>query len=172
MTLSIRAATLQDAPAIAHIHITSWQHTYRGIAPQHVLDALDTTTRTQEWVSRLEKADSYTFVAMLDGHMCGFIDGGPARKQVRDFDAEFYSVNMHPAAKGRGVGRLLMRRLAETLRGNGFVKASVWVLAENPARRFYEHLGAVEIGESVMTVGGVDLKEIGYGWQDLRTLEA
>jgi ribosomal protein S18 acetylase RimI-like enzyme len=172
MNVSIRKATLQDAPDIAQVHVVSWQKTYRGIAPQHYLDSLDVNTRTREWKFKLEKAESDTFVAILDGKLCGFIDGGLARKQVQDFDAEFYSVNVHPAAKGQGIGRLLIRRLVETLRANGFTKVAVWVLADNPSRHFYEHLGGQEIGQSILSVGGADLPEIGYGWQDLQTMQA
>jgi ribosomal protein S18 acetylase RimI-like enzyme len=170
MDILIRKATPQDASNIANVHIISWQETYRGIAPQHFLDSLNTGVRTTEWSSRLEKAECNAFVAILKGQLCGFIDGGLAHKKIEDFDAEFYSVNVHPAMKGLGIGRLMMRRLAEALRAEGFRKAIVWVLADNSSRRFYEHLGAQEVGKSILSVGGADLPEIGYGWQDLRTL--
>jgi GNAT superfamily N-acetyltransferase len=170
MDVSIRKATLEDAHDIASVHILTWQETYRSIAPQQYLDSLSIATRTTEWKSRLEKGESDTFVAILDGRLCGFVDGGRARKQVRDFDVEFYSVNVYSTAQGRGIGRLLIRRLAETFRANGHTKAAVWVLADNPSRHFYEHIGAQEIGQSVLSIGDVDLPEIGYGWQDLRTL--
>lgn len=170
MSVWIRKATLQDAPTIAHIHIISWQQTYRGIAPQQYLDSLNIETRTKEWQSKLEKSKSSTFVAVLDGQICGFIDGGRARKHVQDFDVEFYSVNVHPDTKGRGIGRLLMRGLAEEFCAAGLIKASVWVVASNPSRRFYERLGGQEIGKSILSIGGFDLDEVGYGWLDLKTL--
>lgn len=170
MNLSIRKATLEDAANIARVHIVSWQESYRGIVPQPYLDSLEIGARTDAWKSRLERPVSTVFVAILDGQLCGFIGGGRAREPVQDFDGEFFAIYLLDAAKGHGIGRLLMRRLAETLLANGLTKGMVWVLADNPTRNFYEHLGAREIAQKIAPVGGADLLEIAYGWQDLRTL--
>jgi hypothetical protein len=42
----------------------------------------------------------------------------------------------------------------------------VWVLAENYARGFYERLGGALVGEQEITLGGVALREVAYGWPD------
>jgi ribosomal protein S18 acetylase RimI-like enzyme len=170
MNLSIRKATIQDAANIAHVHVVSWQESYHGIVPQPYLDSLDVNERTESWKSRLHRTDINVFVAILDGKLCGFVSGGVAREPVQDFDGEFYAIYILRAAKGQGIGRLLMRRLAETLRDKGLTKAVLWVLADNPSRHFYERLGAQEISQKIAPVGGADLLEIAYGWQDLRTL--
>jgi ribosomal protein S18 acetylase RimI-like enzyme len=170
MNLSIRRAVPNDAPDIAHVHVVSWQETYRGIVPQTYLDSLDTGARTELWKTRLGRADSNVLVAILDGQLCGFIGGGRARQAIEDFDAEFYAIYLLDAAKGKGIGRLLMRRLAETLLADGLTKAMLWVLADNNSRLFYEHLGGQVIAQKTVPVGGADLLEIAYGWQDLRTI--
>jgi len=46
----------------------------------------------------------------------------------------------------------------------------VWVLAENPNRRFYESLGGRFLRSTTITLGGADLEEWAYGWDDLRGL--
>jgi hypothetical protein len=46
----------------------------------------------------------------------------------------------------------------------------VWVLAENPSRRFYGRLGGRPVYEKTVIIGGVPLLEVGYGWQDVHTL--
>jgi hypothetical protein len=46
----------------------------------------------------------------------------------------------------------------------------VWVLADNPSRSFYEALGGELIGEQNVTIGGVDLREVAYGWPDISCL--
>jgi hypothetical protein len=43
--VSIRAATPDDAVAIAHVHVESWRTTYEGIVPGEYLAGLDETLR-------------------------------------------------------------------------------------------------------------------------------
>jgi hypothetical protein len=42
----------------------------------------------------------------------------------------------------------------------------VWVLADNPARRFYEALDGQYVGERDIEIDGVKLREVAYGWAD------
>ena len=48
----------------------------------------------------------------------------------------------------------------------------VWVLEQNPAVSFYEHLGAVLIARKVINIGGADLQELAFGWPSLDRLIA
>jgi FR47-like protein len=59
------------------------------------------------------------------------------------------------------VRRLIQRGLRSLL---------IWVLAQNPSRRFYEALGGRQVREKLETRGGIQLIEIAYGWLDVRTL--
>lgn len=54
----------------------------------------------------------------------------------------------------------------------GLVSAIVHVLAHNPARGFYEHLGARYLEDIEVTIGGEAYTEACYGWADLRALTA
>jgi hypothetical protein len=42
----------------------------------------------------------------------------------------------------------------------------VWVLADNPSRRFYEALGGAPVRTQHIEFGGTLLEEIAYGWRD------
>jgi hypothetical protein len=46
----------------------------------------------------------------------------------------------------------------------------LWVLAENPSRKFYERLGGQLVYEKTVTIGGVPLIEVAYGWRDAHTI--
>ncbi len=46
----------------------------------------------------------------------------------------------------------------------------VWVLADNPSRYFYEAMGGKLLGSQEVKVGGVTLKEVAYGWENIRNL--
>jgi hypothetical protein len=41
------------------------------------------------------------------------------------------------------------------------------VLADNPARHFYETLGGQQVTKSQIEIGGVKLDEVAYGWLDI-----
>jgi hypothetical protein len=44
---------------------------------------------------------------------------------------------------------------------------AVWVLALNPAKKFYERLGGKVIGQKQIERGGQTFTEVAYGWQSL-----
>ena len=183
MPTTIRKAVLGDAPEISRVHVLAWQSAYRGIMPQPLLDSLDVGSRIEMWRTRLENAEGNIYVAQRDGELCGFISGGKLREPIEkpdgepgeesddgDYDAELYAVYLLPAARGQGIGKLLTRRLAEVLAGEGFRRMAVWVLAANPARNFYARLGAVLIAEKTINIGGADLVEVAYAWRSLPAL--
>jgi ribosomal protein S18 acetylase RimI-like enzyme len=172
MNISIREGTLSDAQGIARVHVASWQATYRGIVPQPFLESLDVASRTEDWKNWFQREQFHIFVAEDGMELCGFISGGALREPLEDFDAEIYAIYLLPSAIGHGAGRLLMQRLAQSLRNDGFVRTVVWVLAENPARGFYEHLGAKQFANKRIQIGNADLLEVAYGWHDIQTLAA
>jgi hypothetical protein len=46
----------------------------------------------------------------------------------------------------------------------------VWVLADNPSRGFYEKLGGKFVYEKAVRIGGIALREVAYGWEDIQPL--
>jgi hypothetical protein len=60
--------------------------------------------------------------------------------------------------------------VAERLARLGFRAMTVWVLADNPACRFYESLGGARVREEEIERGGRALKKVAYGWADIGAL--
>lgn len=54
---------------------------------------------------------------------------------------------VRPGARGTGVGRLLLRTLAEICVERGYPRLEWWVLDWNPAREFYAAIGAGALTE-------------------------
>jgi hypothetical protein len=65
-----------------------------------------------------------------------------------------------------------VRTLVHRLIQDGVTALLLWVLAENPARKFYERLGGQPVYEKTVTIGGVPLIEVAYGWRDAQALLA
>ncbi|MDX2143161.1 MAG: GNAT family N-acetyltransferase [Rhodospirillaceae bacterium] len=167
--LTIRAAETEDAPAIAKVHVDTWQANYRGIIPQIYLDSLTVQNRTIGWVRLLERAgtDLITLVSEdNDGRVVGFASGGAIRHREPRFQAEISSIYVSPRAQRHGHGRRLFLALSNRLASRGLKGLFVWVLADNTARGFYEALGGRPVGEVVRDFAGTPLREIGYGWDD------
>ncbi|HEU4513758.1 MAG TPA: hypothetical protein VFR87_11695 [Nocardioidaceae bacterium] len=49
MSLRIRPAAVEDAEAVARVHVQSWQVAYRAILPSTYLDSLDVAERSRTW---------------------------------------------------------------------------------------------------------------------------
>ncbi len=166
--LTIRSAEIKDAPAIAKVHVDTWQMAYRGIVPQDYIDNLTVQNRTMSWVRLLERnTDLITLVSENhDGRIVGFASGGRIRHREPRFEAEISTLYVAPHAQRQGHGRRLFMALSNRLAQRGFKGLFVWVLAENDARSFYETLGGREVSEITRDFAGEPLREIGYGWAE------
>jgi L-amino acid N-acyltransferase YncA len=169
MAISIRAAVLEDAAAIAHVHVESWRTTYAGIVPDAYLAGLDEILRAQLWQEWLS-AEALVLVAELNGRVVGFAHGGPNREPVNTCDAELYSIYLLKDAQKRGIGTALLRAIAAALFERNFKSMAVWVLEQNRSRSFYEFTGARLATSKVIDVGGAKLMEVAYAWPDLKAV--
>ncbi len=166
---SIRIAEVRDAAAIAHVHVESWLTTYEGIVPKKYLASLNEAERVptwQEWLAR----DIDVFIAEVEGEVVGFAGGGAIREPLEAYDAELYAIYLLEKVQGRGVGSALLSTVAEALVGKGHTSMLAWVLAQNPAVRFYEKTGAEHLMSKPIEIGGASLIELALGWPDLRRL--
>ena len=173
----IRPAAPSDAARLAHIHVTSWRETYAGLMPPDVLERMTSDAmrqrREQGWLHTLSQEADCVRGAELDGQVIGFASGGAVRPHTvipGDYDAELYTLYALKEAQGRGLGRLLFGAVARELHGRGFAGLALWVLAANPTRQFYIHLGGRELGHKTEDVPGGELLEVALGWRDLTRL--
>jgi L-amino acid N-acyltransferase YncA len=166
--MRIREATVADARAIAEVHVTSWRVTYAGIVPDAHLAGLAVDEREGRWAKILTGQDgTFAYVAVdKNGQVVGFASGGPLREGDPSYAGELYAIYLLPDQKGKGLGRRLASTVAKRLAREGMPSMLVWVLADNYARGFYERLGGALVGEQVVNIGGVGLREIAYGWPD------
>jgi ribosomal protein S18 acetylase RimI-like enzyme len=151
----VRPAVPDDAAAIADAHVRGWQHAYRGLVPDAILDRLDVERRTVAWHDRLvaEPAPDptdWTWVVEAPDGVAGFVHGGAARDEgvpPPDGAGEIYAIYLRPERRGQGFGRALFAAATDALGAHGFDPLVVWVLEGNDAgRHFYEAAGFVHDG--------------------------
>ena len=169
--IRIRQAADSDARAIAQVHVDSWRSTYAGIVPAEHLDRLSYDAREANWRRILADRRQIVFVAeATDGRIIGFSSGGPERSNDADYRAELYAIYLFESHQRHGVGRRLVAPLCEWFLSRDWHSMLLWVLEDNPSRRFYEALGGVQIKQETITIGGTELIEIAYGWSDISSL--
>ena len=170
--MAVREATPDDVPAIARVHVDTWRATYRGIVPDSFLDGLTYEGRELLWTAALGPGSpTRLFVGEDDaGRVFGFAAGGPERGGDPDYRGELYALYIAAAAQGRGLGRQLVQAVAGRLADEGMTALLLWVLAENPARGFYERLGGREVRTQPLAIGEATLEEVAYGWPDTGVL--
>ncbi|WP_290720863.1 MULTISPECIES: GNAT family N-acetyltransferase [Exiguobacterium] len=154
--MRIREAHLEDASAIARVHIDAWRETYQGIIPDTYLAQLSYEKRTKLWEQTL--VDQRVYVAVSGEEVVGFAQGGPNRSDARE--GELYAIYVLQASQGQGLGKALFQRIAEDLAEYETMQVSV--LRDNPACQFYERFGGQVFKESMIERGGVEFVQRVY----------
>jgi GNAT superfamily N-acetyltransferase len=160
--LVIRPARPSDAAAVARVYVDSWRETYHGLIPQDYLDGMSYPAHERRWRQTFASG-GWGFVAESERRVVGFASGGRCRSLGR-WSGELFVLYVLSPWQGRGVGRALFDATHFELARRGHPDMLVWVLAENAARHFYEHLGGVPCGQNVCEVGKARLRETAYGW--------
>ncbi len=144
----IRAATLDDAHAIAEVHVASWMAAYADILDlENLPHPLDVDERERAWRDRIPRVGDEgfrTWVAEVDGTVRGYAFTRP----TEDHDlnpleiAELVGLYLHPDCFERGIGKPLLDRAVAGVRNQGFLQATLWVLEDNArAIHFYRREG-------------------------------
>lgn len=162
---SVRPALIGDIDAVARIHVRSWQHAYRGMMPDAVLDTLDESKRAARWREWLDKPDHSLQVAVQGGSVVGFCSLIHSRDAgANDAVGEIAALYVDPASWRIGAGTALVDAAVAQAHTVGYRALTLWVLTSNDrARRFYERVGFAPDGESkVETRAGYSLAELRY----------
>jgi len=156
MTVTIRAATPEDAPSIAQVHVQSWQTSYRGLVPDETLDNQSVERREGFWQQVIEGSETlrFVFVAVSEvGEVVGFVSGGKSRQEHLPFAGELYAMYILEAHKRQGIGKKLFRVAVQRLVDESMDSMMLWVLADNPpSRQFYEKMGGKYVTEQMINL--------------------
>jgi ribosomal protein S18 acetylase RimI-like enzyme len=131
--LTLRPATEADVPFLLDLRA-------RTMAPHFLAAGRPQSEETS--LERVRRAFDRASLVLLAGRPVGLL------KAVREGERwELLQIQLAPEAQGRGIGTRLVRALVEEARAAG-AALRLGVLKVNPARRLYERLGFVIVGES------------------------
>lgn len=162
--MHIAPAAAPDLPAIARVHVLSWQHAYADVLPAAYLQSLSVERRESGWRQVLVQGASELLVARTGDQVVGFVSYG----RSRDADAapatgELWAIYVLPARWCSGIGKALWTAARARLAAMGCSTVTLWVLANNArAIAFYDSQGfLIETGPAKdIRIGGATVTEV------------
>jgi GNAT superfamily N-acetyltransferase len=163
--LAIRLAHLDDAPAIADLHVEGWEE-FRPFVPAEVMAVRTRQHRAMEWHRRLDDPDPrfWTAVAEATGRVVGFVGVEHLRAPAFGANSEVHQLFVTSQWRRHGVGRRLLAAAAEWIASVAAEPISLYSFTPNPHRVVYEHLGGQIVGERQSEWDGVVIPETCYVW--------
>lgn len=167
----VREAGIGDAGAIARVTVEGWRTAYAGLMPAEFLLGRTVESSRAGWERNLTEKRGLVLVSEKDGEIRGFASGGKARESLPGFDSEIYAFYVDQAVRGLGAGAALMQAFFERQAALGARNCALWVLEENPSRKFYEKMGGALLSLKKTSVfGGKPLAEVAYAWNKLNLI--
>jgi RimJ/RimL family protein N-acetyltransferase len=166
--MTVRAATLEDAPKLAEIHVAAWRAAYTDHMPPEFLAGMRVEERTAMWQKGLSEQSARVVAVTVDGagDPVAFCVCGPSRDQdAKGTDiGELIAINVHPTAWRSGHGKALCQWVLAYARSQHWPSIALWVLRGNDrARAFYEKLGFEADG-----IEKQDIERLGFILDELR----
>lgn len=157
-SITFRDAVAADIPALAELHVTTWNATYntnRGPTME---------TRAWQWNQVFAKPDRRDFVLVLEdrnGRLIGFTWGKPADGE---FEGNLSKIYLRWEYHGLGLGRRMMIETAKRFLDRGIHSFNLFAERSNPTLGFYDRMGGERLVNDRGQFDGV------YGWRDARKL--
>ncbi|TPV46824.1 GNAT family N-acetyltransferase [Bacillus dicomae] len=171
MDIHIRRAIKGDITGIAKVHVDSWKTTYKGIFPDEILENITYEQREKQWKNIFQQEDNHQFrfvAETLDGTIIGFIDGGVERSGAYNCDGELYAIYILQTYQGMKIGQKLFQALLSECRINDMQSLLVWVVTNNPSKKFYEKFNPEKIDTKFLE--RVQVEETAYCWRDINNI--
>ncbi|MGE0439809.1 MAG: N-acetyltransferase family protein [Gemmatimonadales bacterium] len=157
-SIVLRDAVAADIPALAELHVTTWNATYRTTRGPSV------EARAGQWRDVFAQPCRRDFVLVLEdrtGRLIGFVWGKPHGGEFEGLVSKIY---LRWEYHGLGLGRRLMAETARRFLALGIRSCVLFAERTNPTIGFYDRMG----GERLRNDRG--LFDGAYGWRDLTAL--
>ncbi len=163
----IRPSRKTDAQSMAQVYVQTWQDTYLGLVPFGYLYAMSAHELERGFLNETQNKRAFSYVAEDTGEVIGFISGGYARQADDIYTGEIYALYVLKNFQRQGIGTQLVLALATAFNRCDINSMLVWVLEQNPYRRFYESLNGMVLRKNRLPFAGEMLDTVAYGWIDI-----
>jgi ribosomal protein S18 acetylase RimI-like enzyme len=157
-SIAFRDAVAADIPALAELHVTTWNATYNTSRGPTI------ATRTGQWNQVFASEKRRDFVLVLedrDGRLIGFTWGKP---HEGEFEGELSKIYLRWEYHGLGLGRRMMAETARRFLERGIHSFVLFAELSNPTLGFYDRMGGERLRDDRGQFTGA------YGWRDVRAL--
>lgn len=157
-SIVFRDAVAADIPALAELHVTTWNATY------NTRNGPTIATRTWQWNQVFAKEDRRDFVLVLEdrnGRLIGFTWGKP---RVGEFGGELSKIYLRWEYHGLGLGRRMMAETAKRFIDRGVSSFVLFAELSNPTLGFYDRMGGERLLDDRNQFQGA------FVWRDVRSL--
>lgn len=158
--MTVRTPLLEEARALAAIHIETWQHAYSHVFSEEFLSGLDMDRREQWFEAQISRGRGL-IVTEAGSEPVGFCFFGDSSDEGW---GEVFAIYVHPDHWGQGHGHRLLSAAEDGLADMTHRRALLWVLERNQrARDFYERQGW-NLGKPIRIeeIGGTQVTEVRY----------
>lgn len=169
----VRKAKTADVDSIARLHVEAWESAYRGLLPYTAFETRTLERRRSQWAQLLEVCSDWIVLVATDSRdeIQGFASARKFKEPDSGYESYLGALYLRPMSKGRGLGRTLITEVARRLLDTGAHNMALRTLRLNPARGFYERLGARLVPAGIATEAG-EFDDVVYGFDDLERLAA
>ena len=162
-SLKIRRATINDVPALAALHVVTFNETH-GLTQNVPTFGM----RAYQWQYAFANDDGSWFCFVIEKEnreLVGFAKGLPYHHEEHaEYSGELNKIYLLKKYQRMGLGLRLVCKVASEFIDRKIFSMLLFGDAANPSNQFYEALGA----ERLVTKNG-DFHG-GYGWKDLKKL--
>jgi GNAT superfamily N-acetyltransferase len=157
-SIVFRDAVAADIPALAELHVTTWNATYNTTRGPTI------ATRTSQLNEAFAKENRRDFILVLEdrnGRLIGFTWGRPHEGEL---EGELSKIYLRWEYHGLGLGRRMMAETARRFAERGIHSFILFADLGNPTLGFYDRMGGERLFDDRGQFNG------GYGWRDVSTL--
>ncbi|AWZ48496.1 GNAT family N-acetyltransferase [Clostridiaceae bacterium 14S0207] len=169
----VRKAEKDDVYDISKIHVDTWKSAYKNIIPNEYLGNRSYDKQVDKWNKRLfQNEDTKEFMLLAEdenGQVIGF-SSASINEEGSEFDSTLYTLYVRQDYQKKGIGKLLVKEVASKLQSLGAESMILWTFAKNDASNFYKHIGGIKDKNKIVNIGGINMVEISYVWEDISTL--
>jgi GNAT superfamily N-acetyltransferase len=138
---SVRAARVNDAPAVGVVQAAVFREMYAGRVPDEVVAMFEPEPFARAWRQSLAAPPDGAYrllVACAGAQVVGVVALGPSQdRDAGPATAEVSLFAVHPEARRQGHGSRLLNAGVDVLREAGADAVGIWLLADDEAGRSF-----------------------------------